>query len=81
MERLLQLRSQRRYAEAAALLRKTLSGGGLSSVQQERLSYELGLALEASGGGACAHWKSHAKRFGTKRHAALAKRLERCEAE
>jgi FecR-like protein len=82
MERLLQLRSQRRYAEAASLLRKTMSAGGLSPVQQERLSYELGLALEASGGGACAHWKNHAKRFGTKRHsAALAKRLERCEAE
>jgi hypothetical protein len=81
-ERLLQLRSQRRYGEAASLLRKTMAGGGLSSAQQERLSYELGSTLEASGNSACAHWKSHAKRFASKRQpAALARRLARCESD
>jgi hypothetical protein len=82
MERLLQLRSQKRYAEAAALLEKSMGSGGLSPAQQERFSYELGLALEAGGKNACAHWKKHVKRFGSGRHAgALARRLERCRAE
>ena len=65
MERLLQLRSQKRYAEAAALLEKSMGSGGLSPAQQERFSYELGLALEAGGSPACAHWQKHVKRFGS----------------
>jgi hypothetical protein len=82
MERLLQLRSQKRFAEAAALLEKSMGSGGLSPAQQERFSYELGLALEAGGKNACAHWKKHVKRFGSGRHAgALARRLERCRTE
>jgi hypothetical protein len=82
MERLLQLRSQKRYAEAAALLEKAMGSGALSPAQQERFSYELGLALEAGGKSACAHWKKHVKRFGSARHAgALTRRLERCRAE
>ena len=82
MERLLQLRSQKRYAEAAALLEKTMGSRGLSSAQAERLSYELGLAMEAGGKTSCAHWKKHVKRFGSSRHAAaLARRLEHCRAE
>ncbi len=82
MERLLQLRSQGRYAEAAALLEKTMGSGGLSAAQQERLSYELGLAMEAGGKSACAHWQKHVKRFGSGRHAStLARRLERCQAD
>ena len=82
LDRLLQLRSQKRYAEAAALLEKAMSSGGISAAQQERLSYELGLAMEAGGNGACAHWKKHVKRFGTGRHPkALTQRLERCRAE
>jgi hypothetical protein len=81
-ERLLQLRSQRRYGEAAALLRRTMAAGGLSPAQQERLSYELGLTLEASGNSACSHWKNHARRFPSKRpSSALTRRLARCDAD
>jgi hypothetical protein len=80
MDRLLQLKSQRRFGEAATLLRQALAGGGLGPVQRERLSYELGLALEASGQKACAHWKSHVASFGITRHSdALSRRLSDCE--
>jgi hypothetical protein len=82
MERLLQLRSQGRNAEAAELLEKTMGAKGLSAAQQERLSYEQGLAIEAGGKSACAHWEKHVRRFGSSRHAnALARKLERCRAK
>jgi hypothetical protein len=82
MERLLQLRSQGRNAEAAELLEKTMGAKELSAAQQERLSYEQGLAVEAGGRSACAHWEKHVKRFGSGRHAnALARKLERCRAK
>ena len=80
MDRLLQLKSQRRFGEAATLLRQALAGGGLGPVQRERLSYELGLALEASGQRACAHWKAHIASFGITRHSdALSRRMSNCE--
>jgi hypothetical protein len=80
MDRLLQLKSQRRFGEAVTLLRQALAGGGLGPVQRERLSYELGLALEASGQRACAHWKSHVASFGVARHSeALSRRISDCE--
>ena len=79
--RLLQLRSQRRHDEAARLLRETLRAPGLTRRQRERISYELGLTLEASGASACAHWRRHHARFGAGLHAAeLDARLERCNA-
>jgi len=82
MERLLLLRSQKRYGEAVDLLRGTLATPGMSAVQRERISYELGLALDASGTPSCAHWRDHAARFGTKRNTrALEERLARCERE
>jgi hypothetical protein len=81
MDRLLQLKSQHRFPEVVALLETTLATGRLGGVQQERLSYELGLALEASGRSACAHWKRHVQRFGTGAHgSALTERLKKCEA-
>jgi FecR protein len=82
LERLLQLRSQRRFGEAVVLLRRTLAAHGLSPVQRERISYELGLALEADDQPACPHWRAHVKRFGAGSHATtLAQRLERCTEE
>jgi len=79
--RLLQLQSQKRHGEAVALLRETLARNRLAPLQRERISYELGLALEASGQPSCAHWKRHVAGFGAQRHAAeLAERLERCRA-
>jgi hypothetical protein len=80
LERLLQLQSQKRHAEAVALLKKTLAQPGLVVVQRERISYELGLALEANGQSSCAHWRKHVARFGDARRAAvLAERIARCE--
>lgn len=78
--RLLQLRSQRRHGEAVDLLAKTLKAPGLSTVQRERISYELGLSLEAASRDACPHWQRHARRFGARLHEAeLAERLRRCQ--
>jgi len=80
LERLLQLQSQKRHGEAVALLRKTLAQPGLAAVQRERISYELGLALEADGETSCAHWRKHVARFGDQRHTAvLADRIARCK--
>ncbi len=80
MERLLQLKSQARNAEAVELLSATLRARGLSGVQRERISYELGLSLEASGKAACAHWQAHEKRFGVARfQATLEQRLRACK--
>jgi hypothetical protein len=82
MERLLLLRSQKRYGEAVALLQKTLATKGMGAVQRERISYELGLALDASGAASCEHWRDHAARFGTARNTrTLEARLARCERE
>jgi ferric-dicitrate binding protein FerR (iron transport regulator) len=79
LERLLQLRSQRREGEAVTLLRTTLKQPGLGVVQRERISYELGLALEASGQPACVHWQRHIQRFGSGSHdSALAERIVHC---
>jgi ferric-dicitrate binding protein FerR (iron transport regulator) len=79
LERLLQLQSQQRHGEAVALLRKTLSEPRLAAVQRERISYELGLALEAAGKPSCAHWQQHVARFGGTRHGAvLAERIVGC---
>jgi hypothetical protein len=79
LERLLQLRSQQREVEAVELLRTTLKQPGLGVVQRERISYELGLALEASGQPACAHWQRHVERFGSGSHgSALAERIVHC---
>ena len=79
LERLLQLRSQQREGEAVELLAATLKQPGLGVVQRERISYELGLALEASGQPACAHWQRHIERFGSGSHgSALAERIVHC---
>ena len=65
MQRLFRLRTQRRYDEAVSLLQAASHDPGLSAVQQERLSFELGnLFLQWKGEKeACAHWREHAKRF------------------
>lgn len=82
MERLLLLRSQKRFGEAVELLRGTLGTKGMGAVQRERISYELGLALDASGAPSCPHWREHAARFGTKRNGrTVEERLQRCEHE
>jgi hypothetical protein len=82
MERLLLLRSQKRHGEAVALLKKTLATKGMGAVQRERISYELGLALDASGAPSCPHWREHVGRFGTARNTrTLEARLARCERE
>jgi hypothetical protein len=80
MDRLLQLKSQHRFPEVVTLLTTTLATQKLGGVQRERLSYELGIALEASGRSACAHWKRHVQRFGSGAHAAaLDVRLKKCD--
>jgi hypothetical protein len=65
MERLFQLRSQRRYDEAARMLRKASRRRDLSKEQRERLSYEAGNVLRQAGVNdeACAHFRKHLKRF------------------
>jgi hypothetical protein len=79
LDRLLQLQSQKRLGEAVELLRGTLVARGLSHLQRERISYELGLALEADGRSSCPHWLRHVERFGSQRHGqVLSERLERC---
>jgi hypothetical protein len=79
MDRVLLLKSQRRFGELIALLEKTLSARDTSPVQRQRLSYELGLAREAAGQNACDHWQRHAKNYGAGRPGgALATKLERC---
>lgn len=65
MERLFQLRSQRRYDEAVRMLRKASRRRDLSREQRERLSYEAGTVLRQAGrtDDACAHFRKHLKRF------------------
>jgi hypothetical protein len=80
MDRVLQLKSQRRYGELIALLQKTLHSPEIGSVQRQRLSYELGLALDGAGKSSCDHWKRHARAYGGGgRGGALANKLERCQ--
>jgi hypothetical protein len=80
MDRVLLLKSQRRYGELTALLQKTLNSPDVGSVQRQRLSYELGLALEGAGKNACDHWKRHARVYGAgAQGGALASKLERCK--
>jgi hypothetical protein len=81
MDRVLQLKSQRRFGELVTVLRQTLTSPGLGAVQRERLSYELGLALEATGQNACNHWELHVGAYGVGGYrTALESRIERCEA-
>jgi hypothetical protein len=80
MDRVLQLKSQRRYGELIALLQKTLQSRDTSPVQRQRLSYELGLALDAAGRSSCDHWKRHARAYGAgAQGGALQSKLERCK--
>ena len=80
MDRVLLLKSQRRYGELIALLQKTLHSPDVGSVQRQRLSYELGLALEGAGKNSCEHWKRHARAYGAGgQGGALANKLERCK--
>ena len=80
MDRVLLLKSQRRFGELIALLERTLHARDISPVQRQRLSYELGLAREAAGQSACDHWQRHAKSYGAGRPGgALANKLERCK--
>ena len=80
LDRLLVLRSQKRFGEAVTLLRGTLAQKGLSATQRERLSYEIGLALEADGAPSCAHWAKHGRTFMSPRTTALVeKKLKACQ--
>jgi transmembrane sensor len=59
------LRSRRRFADAAALLERTLTAE-LPTATLERLSYELGEIQTyqlASSDRACRHWSAHRERF------------------
>src|SRR5690606_767669 len=59
------LRVRRRFADAAALLERTLAAD-LPAATLERLSYELGDILTyqlADSALACSHWHSHRSRF------------------
>lgn len=82
MRRLAQLKSQRRHAEAVALLQSALQDSALSDLQQERLSYELGLLLLDSSDdrvAACAHWRAHVAKFPAgPRAEAVAAQLREC---
>jgi transmembrane sensor len=80
--RLFQLKSQRRAPEAAALLRSELAKPGLTKIQRERLSYELGVVIEEELGQAdeaCRHWRKHAAANPRGlRSAAVRERLKAC---
>jgi len=82
MRRLAQLKSQHRHAEAVALLQSALQDSTLSDLQQERLSYELGLLLRDSSddrAAACAHWRAHIAKFPNGARAeAVAGQLREC---
>jgi hypothetical protein len=79
MDRLLVLRSQKRFGEAVTLLRNTLATNGLLEPQRERISQELGFALEASGAPSCAHWAKHGETFKSRRAIQLVgKKLKSC---
>jgi hypothetical protein len=79
MDRLLVLRSQKRFGEAVTLLRNTLAANSLLEPQRERISQELGFALEASGAPSCAHWVAHGKTFKSLRATQLVqKKLKAC---
>jgi hypothetical protein len=79
MDRLLVLRSQKRWSEAVVLLRDTLEARALTAPQRERISQELGFALEASGTPSCAHWAKHGETFKSPRAIQLvAKKLKAC---
>jgi len=82
MDRLLLLRSQKRFSEAAVLLRDTLATKSLGGPQRERISYELGLALDAGGAPSCQHWRKHSASFGDSRSKrALDAKLASCRSE
>jgi len=64
------LRARRRFADAAALLERTLAGE-LPAASRERLSYELGDILTyqlATPQRACRHWHEHRARFAKGRY-------------
>ena len=65
MQRLFQLKSQRRFDEAIDLLADGSKRRDFSEAQRERLSYELGIVLRQSGrtDEACRHFSSHLRRF------------------
>ena len=61
----LQLRGQRRYADAATLLERASRRADLTRAQRQRFSFELGQIMELDGKHreACAHFERHAARF------------------
>jgi hypothetical protein len=65
MQRLFQLKSQRRFDEAIELLSDGSRRLDFSEAQRERLSYELGVVLRQSGRAdeACRHLHAHLLRF------------------
>jgi hypothetical protein len=77
-DRLVQLRGQRRYAEAVALLEAGIAHPSATQRQRESLSTELGLVLTTMGetARACAHWREHVARFG--KSTVVAAELQRC---
>jgi len=81
MQRLSQLRSQRRFREASELLRAAKDRDDFSPEQQERFSYELGLILadQLQDAGACALWREHLRRFPSgSRAGKVHTRVQRC---
>jgi transmembrane sensor len=84
LEQVERLRSQQRYARAAALLRRSLPRIA-DRTTRERLSYELGSLLTYQlkrGDRACRHWKRHLRAFSPTRYAAdiaRARKLIGCE--
>lgn len=66
VRRLLLLRSQGYYQEAASMLRSASRDGRLSRRDRERFSYELGLLYESqlpNLARECRHWRTHTKSF------------------
>jgi transmembrane sensor len=74
LDELAKLRSRGEYAEAADLLRESLSGADLNQTAREQLSYELGTILTytrlKNNVTACNHWTGHSQRFPAGRYAA-----------
>lgn len=74
-----ELRAQRKYPQAAKLLREAIDDSRWTQHTREVLSYELGTILStqlSDTDAACAHWQRHEKRFSAGRYARAVERTQ-----
>ncbi len=84
MQKEFQLRAQRRYKDAIALLLQAEKRQGLTSVQRERFAFEIGhlLELDDRHDEACTHWRTLSRRFpASARRAEVRERLQSCPSQ